>query len=285
MDVTKKKITVVTVCYNAGRLIERTLRSVACQDYSDFEYLIIDGKSTDDTLQVARKYSPFFGKRGINFRIISEPDDGIYDAMNKAAQKALGEWVIYLNAGDTFYRKNVLKTAGLMLNDDIDVLHGDVLIYDNNLYKLVREKDEAEMLNNTPINHQSTFARTELVRKYRFNTRYKCGADYDLFLRMYLDNVQFKREEFVVSIFLLGGFSYQNSNQYQRDMYCSRKMNHVHDKHCLWFYLFYDKVFHVLREIGRTVIKPIFYSRKRGWYSEKYCAEKNGRNKAVLLNQ
>ena len=104
-----KKITVVTVSFNAEGTIENTIRSVLDQSYDDFEYLILDGKSTDQTYEIVKSYDSSFKEKGIVFRHFSSPDSGIFDAMNKAVQEAQGEWIIYMNADDSFYDQNVLK--------------------------------------------------------------------------------------------------------------------------------------------------------------------------------
>ena len=96
------KITIVTVCFNAEEILEQTMLSVLNQTYSDIEYLLIDGGSKDGTLDIIKKYSD-------RVRWISEPDKGIYDAMNKAIKMASGEWINFMNAGDFFASTDVLE--------------------------------------------------------------------------------------------------------------------------------------------------------------------------------
>ena len=124
------QITVVTVCLNAEDLIERTIRSVATQSFEAFEYLIIDGCSRDKTLTIAEKYAPYFRKRGITYKILSEKDAGIYDAMNKSLKYPRGEWIIFMNAGDTFYDRGVLAKYSSEMTGKVDVIYGDVLIHE-----------------------------------------------------------------------------------------------------------------------------------------------------------
>ena len=100
----KHKFTIITVCYNSGDKIKRTIQSVIEQKYTDYEYIIKDGASSDDTIRIINSCVP----KNENIKIISEPDCGIYDAMNKAVGKAHGEYV-FLNAGDYFINKNILQ--------------------------------------------------------------------------------------------------------------------------------------------------------------------------------
>lgn len=103
------KVTVITVCYNAANDLKITLDSVLKQTYTNFEYLIIDGGSKDQTLSLLRQYEPLFKKENKIFRFISEKDNGTYDAMNKGALLAKGEWINYMNAGDSFYTESCLQ--------------------------------------------------------------------------------------------------------------------------------------------------------------------------------
>ena len=98
------KISVITVCYNDRERIEKTILSVLSQSYGNLEYIVIDGGSTDGTVDIIKKYA----NRIAYF--VSESDEGIYDAMNKGLRKAVGEWVCFLNAGDLFVSESVLNT-------------------------------------------------------------------------------------------------------------------------------------------------------------------------------
>lgn len=116
-------ISVVTICYNAKNDLEKTILSVLSQTYQDIEYIIIDGGSTDSTVDIIHKYSERL------FYWISEPDKGIYDAMNKGMDRATGSWIIFMNAGDTFCDNEVIKNIfGYNDLSDYSVIYGDCYV-------------------------------------------------------------------------------------------------------------------------------------------------------------
>ena len=116
-------ISVVTVSYNAVLTIEQTILSVINQTYPHIEYIIIDGGSTDGTVDIIKKYANRIAYW------VSEPDKGIYDAMNKGIRTAKGEWINFMNAGDLFYSKDTLeKVFSKSINDNIKVIYGDVML-------------------------------------------------------------------------------------------------------------------------------------------------------------
>lgn len=196
------KVTVITVVLNAAPVVEKTLISVLAQDYPNLEYLVIDGQSTDGTLGIIEKYS-----HGIT-QCISEKDSGIWDAMNKAAKLASGEWLIFMNAGDLFVANDVISRA-FSANAwvECDVLYGDTIFaYCENRIS-VRAPDIATLRDGVGFSHQSCFVKTALQKGYEFDLNEHVAADYDFFLRLYKAGKVFRRVDVVVSEFLFGGFS------------------------------------------------------------------------------
>lgn len=174
------KITIITICYNSIRFIERTIQNVLSQDYNNLEYIIIDGGSTDGTKEVIQKYADKLKYW------CSEPDGGIYDAMNKGITHASGEWVSFMNSGDLFSSKTIVSEMNLSgLSKNIKVVYGDVqMSYSNGL--IVRKAYPLETMSyRMPFCHQSTFVRLETLKQYKFDLYYKIGADYKLFYSMY----------------------------------------------------------------------------------------------------
>ena len=170
------KISVVTVVYNDVDHIESTIKSVISQTYPHIEYIVIDGGSTDGTVDIIKKY-----KNSIAY-FISEKDNGIYDAMNKAINAANGEWISFINSWDSFYSNDVIeKIFSNRFKNGVDVIYGDVCLItvDGNLIKTFG-KLKPDMV---PFNlcHQSTFTKTRLLKKYKYDTSYRIAADMDFF--------------------------------------------------------------------------------------------------------
>lgn len=196
------KVTVITVVLNAASVIERTLLSVIAQDYPNLEYLVIDGQSTDGTLSIIKKNSQRIT------RWQSEKDNGIYDAMNKAANLATGEWILFMNAGDTFVGSDVVSQAFLGCDlKECDVIYGDTIYAYSGYRVLVRPLGIVTLSNGTDFSHQSCFVKTALQQEYGFDLNEPIAADYDLFLRLHKAGKVFRKVDVVVSEFSLGGFS------------------------------------------------------------------------------
>ena len=195
-------VTVVTVVLNAAEVIDRTLRSVVNQDYPNLEYIIVDGGSTDGTLELIGKY------RSRIATLISEPDGGIYEAMNKGVAVASGEWILFMNAGDLFVENNVITRAfSLCKWQECDVIYGDGIFSDGARRLIERAPNRVTLLDGNGFSHQSTFVRTALQREYGFDVSERIAADYDLFLRLYKAGKVFRRVDVVISEFFIGGFS------------------------------------------------------------------------------
>lgn len=196
MDV---KISVVTVTYNAEDSIDKTICSVLNQDYKNKEIIVIDGGSTDATMKIINRYKDRIAL------IISEPDKGIYDAMNKGARMASGEWIVFMNSGDEFASSDVLSVVANNCAD-FDVVYGDTLIkYDfATLYRKATFFSKNDR--NLPLGHQSTYVRTNLMKR-GFDLKYKIAADYGFFYSLYKEGAKFKYLEVPLACYDMQGFS------------------------------------------------------------------------------
>lgn len=164
------KISIVTVTYNAVTTLEKTILSVLNQTYKNIEYIIIDGSSTDGTVNIIKKYT-----NRLAFWI-SEPDKGIYDAMNKSLKIATGDFLIFMGADDYFVNNNVIENVVSKIHDKNIVYYGDVLFRQINL-KYKGEFNKYKLaLNN--ICHQSIFYPQRIYTKYNYETKYRLCADY-----------------------------------------------------------------------------------------------------------
>lgn len=167
-------ITVVTVSYNCVATIERTILSVIAQNYDKLEYIIIDGGSNDGTVDVIKKYEGFISYW------TTEPDKGIYDAMNKGLLHSNGEWVNFLNSGDVYYENDSLLkvTTFLGCNENIALVYGSVAnLYQGNYGVIKKNISISEKEQPFNICHQSTFYRVSIFREITFDLRFKYCAD------------------------------------------------------------------------------------------------------------
>lgn len=206
--VDKPLFSIVTVCLNTENLIEKTLQSVIKQTFNNKEYLIIDGISTDNTLSIIDKY-----KDNIDI-LVSEKDKGIYDAMNKAVNKANGKWIIFMNAGDTFADENTLTKVANELNDKkYDIIYGDVLVSNNGENPTLKKAENPTNKHRMYFCHQSAFVRTDLLLKYPFDIKYTMSADFKFFKEMFLKSKQFYQLDFPIAVFNKEGISNTQRNK------------------------------------------------------------------------
>lgn len=182
------KISIITVSYNAATVIEKTILSVINQTYPYKEYIIIDGGSTDGTIDIIKKYQD-----KITYWI-SEPDKGIYDAMNKGILLTTGDYINFMNAGDSFYDKDTLdKVASYMAQKDDEIIYGDInYIYDRG--NKITHPHPLELLatKNLIFSHQASFASSTLMKQCLFDTKYKISSDYNFFYQQYNSKKSFK---------------------------------------------------------------------------------------------
>lgn len=174
------KISVVTVTYNCKDVVEDTIRSVISQNYDRIEYIIVDGGSKDGTIDVIRKYDRLVSKW------LSEPDRGIFDAMNKSLEYVKGDYVLFLNAGDRFVNEHVVSDVFTSYTGEADLIYGDVYV-ENELGMLFRKADAIYshpftdrdlVFRSQGFSHQSLFTKTTILKSIKFDLRFPLGADY-----------------------------------------------------------------------------------------------------------
>lgn len=202
-------LTIITVCYNAAEIIEDTIQSVFDQTYSAIEYIVIDGKSTDDTFKILSENKDMIDQ------LISEVDTGIYNAMNKGLKLATGDFVLFLNAGDLFNDDEVV--ANLMINaNHADIIYGETNLIDGNgqvlgtrsqltTRKLPEQLKKSSFLNGQPVSHQSFIART--ILSPAFDEKYKCSSDIDWMLKIVSKAKKVVNVNQVIARYQLGGDS------------------------------------------------------------------------------
>lgn len=179
------KVSIITVTYNCESLVENTLISCINQTYENKEIIVIDGKSTDTTLSRVKKYE---NKLGV---IVSEKDNGIFDAMNKGISLASGDWIIFMNSGDSFVSDTTLsELTELLQNSSCGVIYAPHILRYNLHEKLIDEIpffDQNKKYRSMGFSHQSCLVRTSLASKYGFDSAYKLSADYKMIWSIYYD--------------------------------------------------------------------------------------------------
>lgn len=225
------KFTVATVTYNAAEVIKRTLDSVEEQDYPYVEHLIVDGNSHDGTLAEFLHYQERNAREARHeVNAISEPDKGIYDAMNKALQMATGDFIIFLNAGDKFHAPDVLSRVASCVREDTGVVYGDtdIVDFDGNFIRHRRlappkRLTSRSFLHGMLVCHQAFFASTAIAGKVNYNLRYRFSADYDWCIRVMRRAERMKlrlvNAETVVADYLDGGMTVKNHRKSLRERY------------------------------------------------------------------
>lgn len=210
------KISVVTVCYNSAETLEQTIRSVITQNYDELEYILIDGGSTDGTLDIIKKYNT-------NISVwMSEPDNGIYDAMNKGLRLCTGDVVAFLNSDD-WYDRDVLKRVNAYFeNNDVDIVSGKTYTVNGEIVRqnvFDRSSDE-NVFFSVIYHHPALFAKRSLFQKMGgYDTNYKIAADTDWIIRAYAGGAKILKADDYFTYFRDGGLSSRNRYESIKEQY------------------------------------------------------------------
>ena len=177
------KFSIITVCWNSEKVLPKAMASLAEQSFKDYEWVVIDGGSSDETLKIVNTF------HAAPVNLLSEPDKGIYDAMNKGANLAQGEFLFFLNSDDALHDANVLEDVSHWIekNPDTDLIFGDV-IYLKSDGRWLRDYDHVSKRNilEHGICHQGIFSRRQLFSSVgKFNLHFKLNADYDWIIRVF----------------------------------------------------------------------------------------------------
>ncbi|WP_061235566.1 glycosyltransferase family 2 protein [Leptospira weilii] len=246
----KPKISIVTINLNNLEGLRRTLESVRFQTYVNYELIIIDGGSTDGSLDCLKSNQDLIRK------FISEKDEGIYNAQNKGVTLAKGEYLVFLNAGDVFLEKNVLYEISKFLEQGIDLVYGDILIYLED-GRIVERKypDKLDYFywSVKSLCHQAVFIRKDLFDLYGYyNEEYSFAADFEFFHRFWFKkNIKIKHAPVFVTLYDLNGVSAQLKNRKRiADEYRKIKRKYFP----MWAYIVYRVNSYLLEKLANTVI-------------------------------
>lgn len=210
-----KQVSIITVSYNSDETIEETINTVLDQTFKNIEYILIDGASTDNTLSIIKNYSKKASDLGITYKWLSEPDKGIYDAMNKGLKMVTGAIVGIINCGDGYYPdtlKNVSEFYALEKNQDTVLCGTMQKVNENGEDLFICEMNDKvfynKLHNAMPLNHPATFIPVNLYKEHGyFDTSFRITGDYDLIYRFYKSNVQFQFSEDMFAYMRTGGVS------------------------------------------------------------------------------
>ncbi|MCQ2250568.1 MAG: glycosyltransferase [Bacteroidales bacterium] len=198
------KLSIITVVYNSEKYIRATIESVLAQTYPCIEYIIIDGQSSDGTMDIVREYADRIST------IISEPDRGLYDAMNKGLSHSTGQYVLYLNSGDLLSSSNIITEVFNSADTASDVIYGDTDITDShgNIIHSRRHRPPERLTAQSYkrgmlVCHQSFIARRSLCQPYDLQYRY--AADFDWCLKVLEKSEHISNSHKVISLFMEGG--------------------------------------------------------------------------------
>lgn len=203
------KISIITVSYNAVQTIERTILSVLNQNYPNIEYIIIDGGSTDGTVEIIKKYAEKLSYW------VSEPDKGIYDAMNKGISHATGDYVGIINSDDWYADKALKIVADASIEyPQIDIFYGDMIVFYSNDSQPIRLSDHTKLKQGMSVNHPTCFVRRTVYERKQFSLLYRMAGDYDFLLWCSVHKLQFYNVDEIISYFTPGGISSVPSIKY-----------------------------------------------------------------------
>lgn len=219
------KLSVITVCYNAAKTIEKTIMSVINQSYNNIECIVVDGASTDGTLSILDKYQN-------KIKYISKVDNGIYDAMNKGLRIATGDFVLFLGADDTLADYDSISNVFKNIDSDDAVYYGNVIYSDTG--KIYDGKFNSWKLSVKNICHQSVFYPKEIYKKYNYSDKYLLVADWYYNLTLYKDKIKFKYLPVIVALYNRSGQSSGNKDNFFLDERFSIIKDTLGVSHCFY---------------------------------------------------
>lgn len=243
-------ISIITICYNSELTIEKTIQSVLNQNYTNLEYIIVDGMSTDHTMEIVEKY------KCDCMKVISEPDNGISDAFNKGISMASGTLIGLINSDDTLADGALEVIHKVYCETHADVIYGDTIVIDakNNLQMIKKAKPLERIKYESPFIHQSCFISKEAYIRCggRYAEEYKICMDYDMLAWLYYGKCKFVYTGSVISVFTYGGTSCRHPlRTINEDMRIARKYG------LSWLEVFEYKLKSYIINIAKLVLSEI----------------------------
>jgi len=215
------KISIITVCYNSEATIKETFESVLKQTYTNYEYIIIDGKSHDKTMDIILEYKEKFENIGIEFKVTSEPDKGLFDAMNKGVSCASGEIVGIINSDDLIHDPDAFKKiVDRFENEHVDATYSDLYIMDcetmSKTNRIFISGHKSYKIGWYPP-HPTLYVKREIYEKFGYyDTKYRIAADYDFMVRIMKNNIKMSYIKEPLVYMRAGGVSTNSLKSYKK---------------------------------------------------------------------
>lgn len=256
----KPLISVITVCYNSAKTISKTIDSVLNQTYNNIEYIVVDGKSTDSTMEIVKSYELQFKEKNIAYRYISEIDNGIYEAMNKGIKFARGKWIGIINSDD-WYEVDACEQLVISLNGikKFEIFAGSIKRFfyvDNHTYYQITTPSLDQINVKMTLCHPAVFVKANLYTDALFDVSYKIMADWALMKYFVNKNVQFLLTDKRLANFTEGGISSKRTWGFYREWIRVLKSTH----RFLAYYLVGKVIF---RKEILALLKPIWLTKYR----------------------
>ena len=248
------KLSIITINYNNKLGLEKTIQSIICQTFKDYEYIIIDGGSTDGSVDIIKKY-----ESNIN-HWVSERDKGIYHAMNKGVMAASGDYCLFMNSSDTIYKPETLEEVFSQVICE-DVIFGN-LVSSGHIQKAVDKITLLNLLTHT-IGHQSSFIKRSLLLNNPYDEKLKIVSDWKFFFQeLILNNVSYKKVDTIIADFDMTGIS-MNNQQYlmqERDQELKKIFPPKIYEEIYRYFGVNDKYYELFINIGESPNKKKFYN-------------------------
>ncbi len=244
------KVSIITIAYNSEAEIGRTIESVLAQNDRNIEYLIIDGASTDGTVAKAQEYRQAFERKGMSYYIFSEPDRGIYDAMNKGILQATGDIIGIINSGDRYAPGAVRTAIETFRRTRCELMFGDIRVYVNEKQGFVKKARQRQFYQTSrDWNHPSMFVKAELYKQYPFRGL-GMHDDYGFYLRMRKQKRKIVVVNRLMASFQMGGASNRKS--------LKEAVKRIHDRYCFCYRINGYSRLYLAECIGIEVAKWLF---------------------------
>ena len=239
------KVSIVVVSFNSKKELIKTLKSINLQTYKNFQIIIVDNISTDGSKEFLNKNKNLYSK------LSHKKDKGIYDGMNVGINTSDGEWILFLNSGDIFYSKNVLKKISKNLISKNEIIYGDTVVHNQKTKYIWKASVFKNLLFKMPFCHQSVFVKKKILKKYNFDLRYKIASDFDLFYKLFKKKYIFFNSNTIISEVVSGGLSDTKRNNVFTEY---KKINQKYSKNI--FLIYYDFLIYCfwIKKIMRKIL-------------------------------